>query len=94
MTVLDLLRHTAGFTYGFHNRTAIDAAYRRLRIAEMDTEGGLAGHDRPTGNAAAGIFAGRGLDLFGGDDVVGYLVELVIAASPMPILCGRKSWRR
>src|SRR4051812_45672846 len=24
MTVLDLLRHTAGFTYGFHHRTAID----------------------------------------------------------------------
>jgi len=41
MTVLDLLRHTAGFTYGFHNRTPIDAAYRRLRIAEFDTEGGL-----------------------------------------------------
>ena len=41
MTVLDLLRHTAGFTYGFHNRTPIDAAYRNMRIAEMDTEGGL-----------------------------------------------------
>ena len=42
MTVRDLLRHTAGLTYGFHNRTPIDAAYRRLRIAEMDTDGGLA----------------------------------------------------
>ena len=41
MTVLDLLRHTAGFTYGFHHRTPIDAAYRAQRIAEMDTEGGL-----------------------------------------------------
>jgi CubicO group peptidase (beta-lactamase class C family) len=30
MTVQDLLRHTAGFTYGFHNRTPIDAEYRRL----------------------------------------------------------------
>ena len=51
MTVLDLLRHTAGLTYGFHNRTPIDAAYRALRIAEMDTEGGLAGDDRATGEA-------------------------------------------
>jgi CubicO group peptidase (beta-lactamase class C family) len=42
MMVLDLLRHTAGLTYGFHNRTPIDARYRELRIAEMDTEGGLA----------------------------------------------------
>jgi len=41
MTVLDLMRHTAGFTYGFHNRTPVDAAYRTQRIAEMDTEGGL-----------------------------------------------------
>jgi len=41
MTVQDLLRHTAGFTYGFHNRTPIDAAYRAQRIAEFDTEGGL-----------------------------------------------------
>src|ERR1700691_4044288 len=42
MTVLDLLRHTAGLTYGFHNRTPIDAAYRAQKIAEMDTPGGLA----------------------------------------------------
>ena len=42
MTVLDLLRHTAGFTYGFHNRTPLDAAYRAQRIAELDAEGGLA----------------------------------------------------
>ena len=41
MTVRDLLRHTSGLTYGFHNRTAVDAAYRKLRIAEMDTPGGL-----------------------------------------------------
>src|SRR5438067_13301997 len=33
MTVKDLLCHTAGFTYGFHNRTPIDAAYRAQRIA-------------------------------------------------------------
>ena len=41
MTVLDLLRHTAGLTYGFHHRTPIDAAYRAQNIAEMDTAGGL-----------------------------------------------------
>ncbi len=41
MTVLDLLRHTAGLTYGFHNRTPVDAAYRAQKIAEMDTTGGL-----------------------------------------------------
>ena len=41
MTVLDLARHTAGFIYGFHHRTPIDAAYRAQKISDMDTEGGL-----------------------------------------------------
>jgi len=41
MTVLDLARHTAGLTYGFHNRTPIDTLYRQQGIAELDTEGGI-----------------------------------------------------
>src|SRR5688572_13886164 len=41
VTVLDLLRHTAGLTYGFHNRTPVDALYRQQKIGEFDTEGGL-----------------------------------------------------
>ena len=40
-TLLDLARHTAGFTYGFHNRTPIDAIYRQRKIGEFDTEGGI-----------------------------------------------------
>ena len=51
MTVRDLLRHTAGLTYGFHNRTPIDAAYRELRIAEMDTARRPARHDRAAAKA-------------------------------------------
>ncbi|HRH19627.1 MAG TPA: serine hydrolase domain-containing protein [Brevundimonas sp.] len=31
MRMLDLLRHTSGLTYGFQNRTNIDAAYRETR---------------------------------------------------------------
>jgi CubicO group peptidase (beta-lactamase class C family) len=81
MTVLDLLRHTAGFTYGFHNRTAIDAAYRAQKIAEMDTEGGLP--------AMIAQLAKLPLEYSPGDhwiysvatDVVGYLVELVSGQS-------------
>jgi CubicO group peptidase (beta-lactamase class C family) len=77
MTVLDLLRHTAGFTYGFHNRTPIDAAYRAERIAERDTEGGL-----PTMIAQLTKLP---LEYSPGDawiysvaiDMAGYLVELV-----------------
>ena len=28
---IDLLRHTSGLTYGFQQRTNVDAAYRKLR---------------------------------------------------------------
>jgi CubicO group peptidase (beta-lactamase class C family) len=40
MRMLDLLRHTAGFTYGFQNRSNIDAAYRAAKI-----ESWHGGHD-------------------------------------------------
>jgi CubicO group peptidase (beta-lactamase class C family) len=81
MTVLDLLRHTAGFTYGFHNRTPIDAAYRAQKIAEMDTEGGLL--------AMIGQLEKLPLEYSPGDawiysvatDVVGRLVEVVSGQS-------------
>lgn len=32
MQVVDLLRHTSGLTYGFQQRTNVDAAYRKLKI--------------------------------------------------------------
>ena len=32
MRVLDLLRHTSGLTYGFQQRTPVDAAYRRFGL--------------------------------------------------------------
>jgi CubicO group peptidase (beta-lactamase class C family) len=37
MQMVDLLRHTSGLTYGFQNRGNVDAAYRKLKIA--DTHG-------------------------------------------------------
>ena len=41
MKVVDLVTHTAGLTYGFMNRTSVDAAYRRAGVAALTTEGGL-----------------------------------------------------
>jgi CubicO group peptidase (beta-lactamase class C family) len=41
MTILDLLRHTSGLTYGFLNRTPVDAVYRKEKIGEIGMEGGL-----------------------------------------------------
>ena len=36
MLIVDLLRHTSGLTYGFQQRSNVDAAYRELRIEELD----------------------------------------------------------
>jgi CubicO group peptidase (beta-lactamase class C family) len=36
MLVIDLLRHTAGLTYGFQLNTNVDAAYRQLGIGEIE----------------------------------------------------------
>ncbi|WP_197413607.1 serine hydrolase domain-containing protein [Sphingobium baderi] len=35
MRMIDLLRHTSGFTYGLQRRTAIDARYRELGLDEF-----------------------------------------------------------
>jgi CubicO group peptidase (beta-lactamase class C family) len=77
MTVLDLLRHTAGLTYSFHNRTPIDAEYRRLRIAETDTEGGLPAMIAQLAALPLEYAPGEAWIYSVATDVVGYLVQLV-----------------
>ena len=81
MTVLDLLRHTSGLTYGFHNRTPIDAEYRRLRIAETDTEGGLPAMIAQLAALPLEYSPGQAWIYSAATDVVGYLVELVSGRS-------------
>lgn len=81
MTVLDLLRHTAGFTYGFHNRTPIDAAYRAQRIAEMDTEGGLPAMIAQLAALPLEYSPGEAWIYSVASDVAGYLIQLVSGRS-------------
>lgn len=81
MTVLDLLRHTAGFTYGFHNRTPIDAQYRALRVAEFDTEGGLAAMIAQLEKLPLEYSPGEAWIYSVAIDVAGYLVERVTGQS-------------
>ena len=63
MQIVDLLRHTSGLTYGFQQRSNVDAGYREMKIGEVvDAE--HAGHDdRRSRENAAGVLAGRGLEL-------------------------------
>src|SRR5215468_1866808 len=41
MLMVDLLRHTSGLTYGFQQRTNVDAAYRKLKLGEIEKFGTL-----------------------------------------------------
>jgi CubicO group peptidase (beta-lactamase class C family) len=76
-TLLDLARHTAGFTYGFHNRTPIDALYRQKRIGEFDTEGGLAAMMTALEDIPLEYSPGDAWIYSVATDVLGYVVEAV-----------------
>src|SRR6202046_4567551 len=41
MQIVDLMRHTSGLTYGFQQRSNVDAAYRELKIGEVVKAGTL-----------------------------------------------------
>jgi len=76
MTVQDLMRHTSGFTYGFVQRTAIDAEYRRLRIAEPDLEGGLPEMMRRLATLPLEFSPGTAFNYSVSTDVLGHVVEI------------------
>jgi CubicO group peptidase (beta-lactamase class C family) len=81
VTVLDLLRHTAGLTYGFHNRTAVDALYRQQKIGEFNTEGGLAAMVAALEKLPLEYSPGEAWIYSVATDVAGYLVQLVSGQS-------------
>jgi CubicO group peptidase (beta-lactamase class C family) len=76
MTVRDLLTHQSGLTYGFMERTNVDAAYRKLEIGHR--------FERDLGETME-LLAGVPLEFSPGTawnysvstDVVGYLVEQI-----------------
>ena len=81
MTVQDLMRHTSGFTYGFLQRTAIDAEYRRLRLAETDMEGGMPAMIEALAGLPLEFSPGAGFNYSVSTDVLGHIVELVSGMS-------------
>ncbi len=81
MTVLDLARHTAGFTYGFHNRTPIDALYRQQKIGEFDTEGGIAAMIGQMEKLPLEYSPGEAWIYSVATDVLGYVVQVVSGQS-------------
>ena len=73
----DLLRHTSGLTYGFQQRTNVDAAYRKLKLDGIDSEGGLQGYVDALGTVPLEFSPGEAWNYSVSTDVLGYLVEKI-----------------
>jgi CubicO group peptidase (beta-lactamase class C family) len=74
MQIVDLLRHTSGLTYGFQNRTNVDAAYRKLGIGEVETQGTLDSMIAGLSRVPLEFSPGDAWNYSVSTDVVGYLV--------------------
>ncbi|GGE00715.1 serine hydrolase [Polymorphobacter glacialis] len=77
MQVVDLLRHTAGLTYGFQLRTNIDEAYRREKIGEVEKSGTLADMIAALGKIPLEFSPGDAWNYSVATDVCGWLVQVV-----------------
>ena len=76
MLVVDLLRHTSGLTYGFQQYTNVDAAYRKLKIADRTAEGGtLDDMVEQLSKLPLEYSPGDAWNYSVSTDVLGYLVE-------------------
>ena len=75
MQVVDLLRHTSGLTYGFQNRTNLDAAYRQLDLDAFHGGRDLRGLVEALSTLPLEFSPGAAWNYSVSTDVVGYLVE-------------------
>ena len=75
MKVVDLVTHTSGLTYGFMNRTNVDAAYRRDGVTLRDTEGGLDTMIEQLSRLPLEFSPGTAWNYSVAIDVMGYLVQ-------------------
>jgi CubicO group peptidase (beta-lactamase class C family) len=77
MQIIDLLRHTSGLTYGFQQRTNVDAAYRALKIGEVEKSGTLTSMIADLTKIPLEFSPGEAWNYSVSTDVVGYLVEII-----------------
>jgi len=75
MQVVDLLRHTSGLTYGFQNRTNVDAAYRKLKLDAMHGDHDLEGMIQLMAKLPLEFSPGEAWNYSLSTDVCGYLVQ-------------------
>ncbi|HEY3792017.1 MAG TPA: serine hydrolase domain-containing protein, partial [Bradyrhizobium sp.] len=74
MLIVDLLRHTSGLTYGFQQRSNVDAAYRESKIGEVEKAGTLEGMIEELAKIPLEFSPGEAWNYSVATDVIGYLV--------------------
>ncbi|MCD0419387.1 beta-lactamase family protein [Rubrivivax sp. JA1024] len=77
MQVVDLLRHTSGLTYGFQNRTNIDAAYRDKGIGAFEKAGTLESWIADLAQIPLEFSPGDAWNYSVSTDIVGYIVQKI-----------------
>jgi len=82
MRMLDLLRHTSGLTYGFQNRTNVDAAYREGKIDNWHGGHDLDGFVAALGKLPLEFSPGTAWNYSVSTDVLGAVIQRV---SGMPL---------
>jgi CubicO group peptidase (beta-lactamase class C family) len=74
MQIVDLLRHTSGLTYAFQQRSNVDAAYRELKIGEIEKAGTLQSMIDELAKIPLEFSPGEAWNYSVSTDVIGYLV--------------------
>ena len=74
MQIVDLLRHTSGLTYGFQQRSNVDAAYREHKIGEVIKAGTLQKMIDDLAKIPLEFSPGEAWNYSVATDVIGYLV--------------------
>jgi len=75
MKVVDLVTHTSGLTYGFLMRTMVDYGYRKAKINDFQTEGGLDTFIEQLTELPLEFSPGTAWNYSVSIDVIGYLVQ-------------------
>jgi CubicO group peptidase (beta-lactamase class C family) len=74
MLIVDLLRHTSGLTYGIHQRSNVDAAYREKKIGGIDILGTLDTMIEELAKLPLEFSPGDAWNYSVSTDVIGYLI--------------------
>jgi CubicO group peptidase (beta-lactamase class C family) len=74
MLIIDLLRHTSGLTYGFQQRSNVDAAYREMKIGEVEKAGTLQSMIEDLAKLPLEFSPGEAWNYSVSTDVIGYLI--------------------